>query len=535
MELNRRQFVMGSAAVGLSAIAAGMAGCSSAGGSAAEQEGGAEPKREVSETIEADIVIVGGGMSGLAAAVQAGCNNDKTVLVEIGECGGAGNGVEGIFGVDSPLQQEQGISINKAEVLTDEVAATNYTVDGLMWKEMIEASGNNIAWLLEQGAELSGVVDGYMPTGRFKTFHWWKNGHAKDGYVQQMVNRAEELGVEIFTQTAAESLIMKDGTVQGLYAKKGDDAYIQINAKAVVLAAGGFIGNSELLARQMNITEGEMAQACLNTAQTLHRTGDGMNMALEAGARAYPGTCIEGWIQPEGVPVGDASQTFSFMITDDVSFRQMYLLSGLGSGSAAIWVEDNAQRFVNEAQALTEIERTFTTRKFYKNHYQIFDQVYVDTLLSDPALRSAFDQMLKDYPESILQDNTIEGLADKLGIDPTSLKETVETYNGFCEQGIDEDFGKPAEFLAPLASAPFYGFRCQIAGDATLGGICVDRNFRALDAQKRPIDGLYMAGVDSCMLYNCVYPIGVPGTACCNSINSGRTSANHAHEYIRNA
>lgn len=532
MELNRRQFVMGASVAGISALAAGMVGCSSPS-SKEKASGSTAPEREISETIDADIVVVGGGMSGLAAAVQAGCNKDKAVLIEIGECGGAGNGVEGIFGVNSPLQKEQGITLNKAEVLTDEVAATNYTVDGLMWKEMIDASGDNIAWLLEQGAELSGVVDGYLPGGRFHTFHWWKNGHAKDGYVQQMVDRASELGVDIRTHTAAESLIMEEGKVAGLYAKKSDDTYVQINTRAVILAAGGFIGNKELLAKQMNIVDGEMAEACLQVAETLHRMGSGMNMALEAGARNYPGTCIEGWYQPEGMPVGDASQTFSLMITDDVSFRQVFLLTGFGWGTTNIWVEENAQRFVDEGSSYTEIERTFTTRKFYKNHYQIFDRANIETTMADPSMLNAFETMVKDYPESIYQDDTIEGLAKKLNLDPVKLQETVEKYNSYCESGVDEDFGKSAEYLAPLTKPPFYGFRCEISGDATLGGICVDRNFRAVNDQKEPIDGLYMAGVDACMLYNCVYPIGVPGTACCNSINSGRKSANHAHEYIQ--
>lgn len=532
MELNRRQFVAGTAAVGLTAFAAGLAGCSSPKKDAPEKE---EQDREIDETIEADIVIVGGGMSGLTAAVQAGCNKDRVVLLETAECGGAGNGVEGIFAVDSPLQQEQGIVLSKAEVLTDEVAATNYTVDGLMWKNMIEASGANIAWLLEQGAELSGVVDGYLPAGRFKTFHWWKDGHAKDGYVQQMVDRAEELGVDIRTHTKADSLIQQDGRITGLLATKSDGSCLQVRAKAVILAAGGFIGNKELLAQQMNITEGEMAEACLLVAETLHRMGDGMNMALDAGARSYPGTCIEGWFQPAGMPIGDASQMFSTMLSDKVSFREVYPLSGLTTGGPYIWIEDNAQRFVNEAQSMTEIERTFTTRKFYKNHYQVFDRTCLEEVLGDPSLIEAFDKSVEDYPESVFEADTVADLAKSLGIDASKLQETVDTYNSYCESGVDEDFGKPSDMLLPIATPPFYGFRCEISGDATLGGICVDADFRALDKQKQPIPGLYMAGVDSCMLYNCVYPIGIPGTACCNSINSGRRAANHAHGYVASA
>lgn len=546
MSISRRNFLAG-AGVASAAAAAVLAGCSkgtatqpsaesaASGDTAGNGTAGTQDSlaAQVSETIDADIVVVGGGMSGLAAAVQAGCNGDSVVLLEAGGAlGGAGNGVEGIFGVNSPLQKELGITLNPAEVLSDETASTNYTNSGLHWRDTIVNSGNNIAWLLEQGAEFSGVVDGYTAGGRFETFHWWKDGHAKDGYVPQMSARAQELGVNVLTLTRAQELIFEDGTVKGLFAKDADDAVIQVNAKAVILAAGGFVGNQELLARQMFITEGEMAQACLDTAAALNRMGDGVNMALAVGAKAYPGTCIEGWYQPKGAPVGDASMTFTAMVTDKLSFRESYLYSGLGGGAITIWVQEEGQRFVNESQSLTEIERTFSTRKFYKKHFQIYDQTVMDALFATDDLKAAHAAMVDQY-EGMFQADSIQELAGMLGLDAAALQATVDEYNGYCAAGVDEAFGKPADFLVPIAQAPFYGFECVICGDATLGGICVDRGFRALDVNKSAIPGLYMAGVDSCMLYNCVYPIGVPGTACCNSVNSGRTAANSAHADIQ--
>lgn len=532
MELTRRTFLAGAAVAGFSALAVGATGCSSE--SQLSDTGADNAPRGADETIDCDIVVVGGGLSGLAAAVQAGANGDRTVVLEAtGAFGGAGHGVEGIFATNSPLQKELSIDVSKAEVLTDETASTNYTNSGLHWSRMIDASADNIAWLLEQGAEFSGVVDTYMPGGRFNCFHWWKNGHAADGYVPQMIARAEALGVDMRTTTVAEELIVEDGVVRGLYASANGKSTLRVNAKAVILAAGGYIGNPDLLASQMLITEDEMATACLETAQLLYRTGSGVNMAKAVGAKTHPAPCIEGWFQPADLPVGDAAITHTLQITDKVNFRKFYVDSGMFMGAGmAIWVEEHGQRFTNEAAALQEAERTFTTRKFYKEHYQVFDSTLVEAIYGEPDMAEAFDQFLTDYPTSILKADTIEALAETVGLDPQSLRETIDTYNGYCSAGVDEDFGRDQQLLVPISKAPYYIFRCEISGDATLGGICTDIDFHALDNQKNPIPGLYMAGVDSCMLYNCVYPLGVPGTACCNSVHSGRTSANTAHAEI---
>lgn len=285
----------------------------------------------------------------------------------------------------------------------------------------------------------------------------------------------------------------------------------------------------------MNISVGEVAEACLEVGKVTHRMGDGMLMATSIGAKPYPLTCIEGGVQPEGIPCGDASQSFTLMITEKVNWRQMMFPLVFGN-TTTIWVEDECQRFVNEGIGMeSPDELAIAPRKFVKNQYQIFDQKWVDTVMNTPELQEAFPALMEQYPDCIQKADTIEELAKIKGLDPTALAETVERYNGYCEKGKDEEFDKPAEFLIPLDTPPFYIFKAEVMGDATLGGVCVDRHFRALTADKTPIPGLYVAGVDGCMLYNCTYTISMPGSACANSVNSGRTSAKHAYEYSQTA
>lgn len=535
MELGRRDFIMGAALTGLSALALGATGCSSNTSPGSNAQATEEsPAHDVSEVRDCEIVVVGAGMSGLSAAVQASELSKSVIVLEAsGEVGGAGGGVEGIFAVDSSLQKEQGIAIDRVALLTSELRKAGYVVSGLMWRELISNSADNIQWLLDSGVEFSGVVDGYTPTGEVSTFHWFKDGHAREGYVQQMKKAATSNGAEFIFSTAAKELIMEDGHVSGLYALKSDGSYLQINTKAVILCAGGFTGNEDLLCDQMNLSPGEVAQASIESAKTMFRVGDGVNMAEACGAQKYPLTCIEGSVIPEGFPCGTSAQTHTIMITDKLNFRVVRTpLTQANYGT--VWVQENGLRFANEAiRAETPDEIMYAPRKFVKEQYEIFDQSYVDAQYgSDPDMAEAFEAMIRDYPDCFTIADSIEELAEDKGLDPKVLRSTIDAYNGFCESGVDEEFGKPAKFLSPISQEPYYIFKVAVMSNATIGGICINPDFQALTPKKEAIAGLYVAGVDGCMLYNCTYTIGIPGSACANSINSGRTAAKHAFSHL---
>ena len=119
------------------------------------------------------------------------------------------------------------------------------------------------------------------------------------------------------------------------------------------------------------------------------------------------------------------------------------------------------------------------------------------------------------------------------GLDSAAFKKTVDAYQLYCENGKDEQFDKKSEFLSKLENGPFYICRMIGAMEVVIGGITTTRQFQVVAENTRePIPGLYAVGVDGCMLYSDVYTINTPCTCCGNSINSGRTAANHAHEYL---
>jgi hypothetical protein len=108
--------------------------------------------------------------------------------------------------------------------------------------------------------------------------------------------------------------------------------------------------------------------------------------------------------------------------------------------------------------------------------------------------------------------NTVEELARKLEVDPANFAATVKRYNELVAAGKDDDFSKPAQFLAPLAKPPFYGIHGRVRLSAITSGVLVDERHRALDASGKPIPGLYLVGNLGGGFYGGVdYPLTVFG------------------------
>ena len=179
------------AACGLATAGAGLAGCApkpdpdpTAQENAEYQADANMAPTDIAETLEADVLVVGLGMSGLAAAVQAAENGAKVIGIEKANAtGGNGIGVEGIFAVGSSLEVAQGIEIDPAEIVRGELEASQWASGGDLWLDLVHSSGANVDWLMEQGVKFSGVVDDYHGNSAYPDFHWFAGNVASEGYV----------------------------------------------------------------------------------------------------------------------------------------------------------------------------------------------------------------------------------------------------------------------------------------------------------------------------------------------------------------
>ena len=478
----------------------------------------------VAEELDCDIVVVGLGMSGLAAVVQAAGNGDKVIGLEVtGVTGGNGTGVEGLFGVGSEMQKEAGIEIDPVEVVKTELGEFQMHADGALWLKLVNNSAGNIAWLQEQGVEFSGTVDNYMGACIVDCFHWFKGNVASEGYIPQMTARAEELGVDIHYDTRARGLVVEDGKVCGVYATDGDGNDLKVNARAVILATGGYAQNEKFMTQRGwnwdDIVYGGLP----------HHEGDGLEMALAAGAGSTVANSSFNCTNILG-------QGNTFAWKQD-NFTSLFLGAGMfGLGGNVLWVNQDAERFIDESFAAGNFEMQSVPAMTPRAMYSVFDRAIAEAALEaagDTETLAKMDQAVADGTEpDLVCADTIAEAAEKAGLDADALQSSVDRYNELCTAGADADFGKDAALMAPVQTAPFYVVKMNQYFLMSVGGIRCDANARALTDKKVPVEGLYAVGVDGCMLYRNIYTINVGGTCNANNVNSGRAAANHAHMLI---
>lgn len=506
--VSRRTFMKGVATAGVgAALAAGLAGCSSPKSS--EDKGSSSNQsvpNKIDKTIDCDVCVVGAGASGLAAAVQAADLGAQVVCLESqGVTGGNINGVEGCFGIGSSMQKDLGIDIDSGATIRSEIMASQMRASGPGYVDMVHASGANIDWLMDNGVKFGGV-DG--DKGTLLVFHRFPSGHGKEDYAAPMTDKAKELGVQFEMETAATLLIKNDsGAVRGVYAK-GPDGTVQVNAKSVIVATGGFAQNDELMGKLVtnkHLTYGGMDG----------HDGSGHSMCIDAGAR-------------------DRIDSAALLIAFDIKGTPGYYDGGLfafvlGVGAPyAVWVNQDGERYANEDCASENAMMMCMPTLFQEDSLCI-----LDSNMMKAYANGADDEIAKQIEQgkqagTIYEADSLKELASAAGIPEDAFVATMEEYNGFVDAGSDKNYGKEASSLVKFEKAPFYALRIYGGLNSTIGSVYTDRSFHALDNELKPIDGLYVVGVEGAMLWSNLYTVNVSGGCNANNVNSGRVAAKDA-------
>jgi len=480
------------------------------------------------KTLQTDIVIVAGGPAGLAAAIAAGEKGLKTVILEKSSTtGGAANMGMGPLGIDTKIQKAMFNNISVAEALDLHMQYTHYQVDEDLVQTYFNKSADTIEWLEEMGVEFAGAFRYFKESAA--TWHIVKpeNGvigpRAASAMIKAMTDRAKELGCEILLGTPAVSLIQEDGKVCGAVGTDGDGNGIEVRGKAVIVCTGGFGNNKEMIKEAFG----------LNLAEDFFPfmipgiTGDGLRMMWEAGAAKF-GANIEAIYQ--------LPDNLNWFLLDAV-LRQPNLL-----------INQNGDRFMNEGYMGNT---TFTgnalrlqpgnygycimdggiLREYKKNGPDIVDIVHpADAFLAfEGQAATAVEQGYEAYfeAESVLE------LAEKLGIDPEKLQDTIDEYNEMCECGVDSKFHKEQKYLHPITGKGKYLVgKFYLAAYGTVGGVRINKYCEVLDEDQLPIEGLYSAGSDANTIYGDSYNFTLPGNTMGFAVNTGRMAGESAADYI---
>ena len=523
MELSRRNFLKGAGIVGAGAMVAGLAGCSPSGTEAkpnADGETRAEAKTYTpDESISVDVAIVGAGNSGMCAAIEsANLGLDVVLLEKSSELGGSSFATEVIFGLGSGLQKEAGLELPyRYQVVDQELDYTNYHSDALLWGDYVDHSGEDIDWLQEQGVVFDSVDD-YRGVSAFPTAHWWE-GQIGTSFMASMLAKIEEMGIATRTATAAVDLKVEDGTVVGVYAETDDGTIVEVNAKAVLLACGGIGNDLELLQEKTGV---DTAHA--KTEFPLPNVGDGHKMAWAIGAKEtdisiLPCLGVDGFVIRDAISMASCIQPGLYIngdgerfMAEDLHMKKLYALV------------INAQR--------SQLSGTYTF--FDDDFIELLENgrgSYVGNLEVEPGdrLPGLRDQLETGSQASgyrvVFKGETLEDLAADMGASPENLVATVKRYNELCAEGVDEDFGKDAEYMNAIGSGPYYAVHTDLSVLTTFGGIGINRRMQVLDAQNNVIPGLYSSGVTSCSLYQDTYNYQISGGMNGYCTYSGRTAA----------
>ena len=480
--------------------------------------------------LETQICVIAAGPSGLAAACQAAEDGADVIVVEkAASVGGAANMGMGPLGIGTKYQKQQMIGISVEKAFNMFMEYTHYNVDARLVKRYFDQSADTIEWLEDMGVEFEGAFP-YFPKSE-ATWHIVKTGkeigpRAASVMNNAMYNRALELGVQVLTETPAKKILMEDGRVTGVLAVDKDGEELKINCRAAIICTGGAGANPEMIKSETGYIFGEdMFNFAIPGIM-----GEGLKMAWEAGAQKTP-VRVE---QAAGIEQAD-----NLPASVSNVFYQPNLL-----------VNFKGKRFMNEEQMqnTTYLSNAVSHQKNRRGYIILDSSILryyrkngvdvVSLVRIDPSVGSDFDegfQIIEDEGRTAFaKADTIEELAEKMGIDVDNLVETVDDYNDYCDS-TDEEFFKDKKYMRPIVKAPFYCATIVPGGYGTVGGIKINENCEVLDNDFEPIPGLYSAGADSNNLYDDSYMFLLPGNSMGYCVNSGRIAGMEAAEYVEDA
>lgn len=456
----------------------------------------------IAETVCADLVVVGEGMSGLCTALSAKEEGVDTIIVTASSkpVGRGGS----VFASNSKVMRRLGYpKLNPADFLLQEFASGSYSIDQRKWYSFYNNSEMAMDWLIDMleptGINVvleNGNVDEpnsptYQPVGTH-AFVGKAISFAGAGInlaLEVLEKNYLERGGRIAYRTVAKQLEKDEttGRIAAVIALDKDGRYTKYTAKkAVVLATGDFSANRDMMAKYCPAYARYFTSGNSDYDVGIHNKGlykgEGHLMAIWSGAawqRTYP-----------NAPIIQGSRTCSNMPY---------------GAHRGLRLNINGERFMNE-DANAPYTAIAVLREPGQTAFAIWGTNYaydVDWHAHGSTRGSAAtspDAVIKLWEEEVekgifVKAGSIEDVASKLGLPSNRVLYEIERYNGFCRNGVDTDFYKKAKYLQEIRQAPFYGGSIgQNRFLSVLGGPRTNLNMQICDENDNPLGGLYAAG-----------------------------------------
>ncbi len=471
-----------------------------------------------------DVAIIGAGGAGLAAAASASAEGASVVVLEKNASTGGNTKLgEGTFDSADPeslkaydmlmtdndreeVEEAIAMETNDPDVqaLIDDLKADYeaweeddgyYMFDSVNWHAMQTWTGGDcidnvplIRLYADKAPEtLQWLEDEIGVPFRYPYIFMaiggkWTRGHQVDMvaatgatgdnggaiYIQKLEEYAKNNGVDIELNATVTSLIMDGDAVVGCIAERNDGSTITVNAPSVIIATGGYGANAELV---LEYSDGAITTTLHSCAVT--STGDGLFLAEEAGGNLINLEQIQ--VHPLGDPIDDCGCVSEFV-------------GNWANALNYVFVNKEAERFIKEDETRANISNAELK--------QTDGEMW---LIVDSKVTSDDDEDRSAQIESLLSDghtymaDTLEELAEEIGVDPDTLIATIDEYNAGMEAGEDA-LGKSASAAYTIEEGPFYASLRTPTVHYTMGGIEINLDTQVIGAEGEPIPGLYAAG-----------------------------------------
>ena len=459
-------------------------------------------------TYNTDIVIIGAGGAGMTAALTAAEKGADVIILE-SQAAVGGNSVRatgGMNAADTPAQDENEFGESAGVEKTLKTARTTYadnvTITKLaeevekQWadyqanpvgyfdsdelmeldtmiggkginnpelvEELADESADGVEWLKKYGINLTSV--GSFGGASVKRIHRPVNAEGKTiavgSYMIPLLEKACEENDKISIQletTATTILTDENGKAVGVKAVGATGNKVTVNAKAVILATGGFGANLDMVAELVPALKGFM------TTNAAGAQGQGIEMAQALGAATV-----------------DMDQ---IQIHPTVQFDTAALITEGLRGDGAVLINADGKRFIDEV-GTRDVVSAAEIAQPGSYSYLVVDQAMLDK-----------SSVIAGYVKRgfVFQGNTYEELAEALGVDAATFAETMNTWNTYVEAKNDPDFGRTS-FAQPLNTAPYYAIKVTAGVHHTMGGLVINTDTEVLKADGTAIAGLYAAG-----------------------------------------
>lgn len=489
------------------------------------------PESDIAETVEAEIVVVGSGTSGLVTANSALEEGAKVVVVSASEKPVSRGGSN--HAVWCKKFDELGLEKTDPSIYEKEIYADTCKVDQKKWYKFIANSETAANWAIDimEGAGYKVVVEGGTP-GHEESLYYqatrsigWGYGDGMEPeegaaqvtammqplFVNQLAKRFQDMGGDIYYKTIAKQLVRDDGgkgRVSAVVCLREDGTYAKyVGTKAIVLATGDFSADREMMtkycplrAHQISdeVYDGETDYDIGFQTGGLYK-GDGHKMGLWVGAawqRSYP-----------NAPMGAI-----------VRIPGPYVFFGNHPG---LLVDRYGERFMNEdATRYLAAETCFLQSKGevyaiwdinHARNFQVSQGWNNDTLNEDAeATIASWDELVEQG--TYVRADTMEELLSAIGLPPETAQ-TVDRYNELVRGGKDTDFFKDPSMLFEIKTPPFYADKSALESPflTVMGGLRTDSWMRVCDENDDPIPGLYNVGVMVGDMWGGVYSFQIEG------------------------